>query len=606
MPLHSFLYFKIFLRRNKKWVKRYRIAVLVILSGLLYCQPGFCQAFIFAQLQGTPVNTAGWNLTGSARVGNIKNTDNSEIILCDTHNSETGSAFFNQPINLSKCNKWKAEFDFRIFDGTAADGIAFCFLDVPPTSFVSGEGVGIPATSNGLKVVFDTYNNCSDNHSFAVPKIELRWGTGYGECSSQPTLDNSNGALSFIRSDNYNHATITYDAGNITVSVNNKLYLTGFQQLNLSGYLGFTSGTGGNYDNHSIKNVVIYTNVPSFDAGTDKRICAGQTVEIGSQANTDYTYQWSPAEGLNSSTIANPTVDIPNTTNADITRTYYVQTSLSDSSGCTSTDSVAVTISTLFPPSVSIAASASRICGNSPVTFTATAIAGGDSPLYQWLVNGNEAGINSDTFTINTLSNGDTVSCLLTNKESCAAVNSAVSNAISLPRFSLPTVDAGAFVSIDYGSDFQLNAVTTGTINNVVWSPASGLSNNRILNPVASPVATTLYTVSVQSKDACLASDTVTVKVISKGVVIPTAFTPDNDGKNEVFKPIVLGTAIDYLFVVFNRWGQKLFESKIAGKGWDGAFNGQLQSAGTYIWTLSCTLDTNQQIQKKGTVVLIR
>ena len=576
------------------------------MSSLLSHSAGYSQAFIFAQLQGAPINTVGWNLTGSARAGNIKSNDNSEVILCDIHMGETGSIFYSQPIDLSKCNQWKAEFDFRIFDGTAADGIAFCFLDVPPSGFISGEGIGIPATSNGLKVVFDTYNNCANDHSLAVPKIELRWGTGYGECTGLPTLDNSNGTLSFIRSDNYNHATITYNAGNISVSVNNQLYLTGFQLLNLTGYLGFTSGTGGNFDNHSIKNVIIYTNVPASAAGADKTVCAGQTVDIGSPPNEAYTYQWSPSEGLNSITASNPTVVLPNISDNDITKTYAVTTSLSDGSGCTATDSVQVTVLTLTPPSVSIAASASQVCGNVPVMFTATATAGGPAPQYQWLVNGTAAGTNSDTITLNTLGSGDIVSCLLTNNESCASINNASSNAISLPVFPSPTVDASPFVAINYGSNTPLNAITTGNISSVVWSPVIELNNSRIVNPVASPTATTLYTITVQSSDDCLASDTVTVKIISKDVVVPNAFTPDGNGENDTFKPVVLGAALDYLFVVYNRWGQKLFEIRTAGIGWDGAVSGHLQPAGVYTWYLQCTLDTRVRINKRGTVVLLR
>lgn len=587
-------------KETGKWL----LPFLVVLFSVSF---SYGQTFVFAQLQGAPANTTGWNLGGFARVGNIISSDNSEIILCDAHTTETGSVFYNQPINLAKCNKWKAEFDFRMFDGTAADGIAFCFLDVPPANFVSGQGVGIPSTSNGLKVVFDTYNNCLTNSSTDVPKIELRWGTGYDECSSQPTIDNSNGELSFIRSDAYNHAIITYDAGNISVVVNDKLYLTGFQAFNFAGYLGFTSGTGGSFDNQSIKNVIIYTSVPSFDPGPDQSVCSGQTADIGTTDNPVYAYQWSPADGLSSSTISNPTVTIANATNANIARKYYITTTLSDGSGCTAFDSVAVTVKTLFPPLVSITSSVPRICGtDSAVIFTAVPTAGGASPEYQWFINTKISGSDSSTFTTNTLLNGDVVSCVLTNNESCAASNTTTSNPISLAIFPSPTVDAGSSVAINYGEASQLDAIITGDISSIAWSPAEGLSNSRISNPVAKPTATTLYTITVQTKDFCLASDTLTLKIISKDVVVPGAFTPDNNGDNDNFKPIILGAALDYLFVVYNRWGQRLFITATPGMGWDGSVNGQLQQPGTYTWTLSCTLNTKVHIQKQGTVVLIR
>ncbi len=83
-----------------------------------------------------------------------------------------------------------------------------------------------------------------------------------------PTRTNSDGKLSFIRSPNYNHAKITYDSGNINVYVNDTLYLTGFQTFNFTGYLGFTASTGGYWDNHSIKNVIILYSDAAIFCGT--------------------------------------------------------------------------------------------------------------------------------------------------------------------------------------------------------------------------------------------------------------------------------------------------------------------------------------------------
>jgi hypothetical protein len=228
------------------------------------------QNYIFAQLTGSPVNTSGWNLQGGARVANVSLTDNSEILVCPV-NSPSGAIFYNQPINLSLCKRWKAEFDFRMHDGTGADGLAFCFLDVPPSGFATGAGLGIPATANGLKVCFDTWNNCipfdAGTVHLKMPKIEIRYGAGYDECAIMPTKDNPDNSLSFMVNGTYSHAKITYDDGNINVYVNDVLYLSGFQKFNYSGYLGFTASTGGYSDNHSIKNAVIYTEMPPSEAG---------------------------------------------------------------------------------------------------------------------------------------------------------------------------------------------------------------------------------------------------------------------------------------------------------------------------------------------------
>lgn len=320
---------------------------LLVLFTLHIASPSLAQNYVFAQLDGIPVNTAGWNLQGSATVGNITGNNNSEVILCPARPSTSGAVFYNQPINLTICNKWKAEFDFRMYDGSSADGIAFCFLEVPPTGFVVGAGLGIPSSANGLKICFDTYNNCTSPTNSRVPKVEIRWGTGYNECWSQPTLENTDGSLSFIRSNNYNRALIEYDNGNIRVSVNGNLLLTGFQTFNFTGYLGFTASTGGSNDNHSIKNVIIYTDMPPSEAGGvngELVTCAGQGVSIGTTTTSGYSYNWMPATGLSNSTIANPQVSPDINSDTVQSLVYKVQTSFTANPGCFSTDSIVITV----------------------------------------------------------------------------------------------------------------------------------------------------------------------------------------------------------------------------------------------------------------------
>ena len=333
-----------------------RYQILICLFLICATRPVSAQSFVFAQLTGSPMNTTGWNLAGLAHVQHLVYTDNSELLLCSGFNS-SGAAFFDQPINLSFCNKWIAEFDFRMYDGTGADGIAFCFLDVPPTGFVIGGGLGIPSTANGLKVCFDTWNNCipfDPNYVHEdMPKIEIRYGIGYdkndgqtnlivGECLSEPTRDNSDGKLSYIRSPDYNHAKIVYNHDTIQVYVNDTLYLTGVQAFNFTGYLGFTASTGGYSDNHSIRNVVIYTEMPPSVAGANTGICPYDTLQLGGPANPAYTYTWSPANNLNDTTKASPLLHIKNDSPAVPNLTYYVTTAFKSNPGCFSKDSITV------------------------------------------------------------------------------------------------------------------------------------------------------------------------------------------------------------------------------------------------------------------------
>lgn len=323
------------------------------------------QTFKFAELTGTPIATAGWNLQGAAYVGNTgTNNGNGEIILTETRSS-AGSIFFNRPINLAICNKWIAEFEFRINGGNAADGLAFCYLDVPPVGFGNGGGLGIPRAANGLKICIDTYWNGFDPANpcpNGMPKLQMRWGNGYQECEpTQPTLLNTAGELSFIRNGDYHKARITYDRGNITLSINGKQYLTGFQTFNFTGYFGFTAGTGNNFDIHSIKNVQIFTDMPQSEAGNGATICSGATAQIGlATPNPIYTYNWLPATGLDNPKIVNPKVTLTHNGPKPLVQKYYMYTEFAAIPGCSSVDSIEVVVNPV--PNVSI--STSGICFN--------------------------------------------------------------------------------------------------------------------------------------------------------------------------------------------------------------------------------------------------
>jgi gliding motility-associated-like protein len=89
-------------------------------------------------------------------------------------------------------------------------------------------------------------------------------------------------------------------------------------------------------------------------------------------------------------------------------------------------------------------------------------------------------------------------------------------------------------------------------------------------------------------------------------VFIPTAFTPNTDSKNDIFKPIVLGNVTNYRFTVYNRWGKEIFSSTDVLHGWDGTVNGIQQPQGTFVWVCTFQLP-NQSLQtQRGTVVLLR
>ncbi len=166
--------------------------------------------------------------------------------------------------------------------------------------------------------------------------------------------------------------------------------------------------------------------------------------------------------------------------------------------------------------------------------------------------------------------------------------------------------DAGpADTSIVLGQPLQLNA-TGGT--NYTWTPATFLNNNRISNPLAKPAEDIKYVVRVSNAQGCFDLDTISVTVykIDPDLLVPTGFSPNKDGNNEVFRPIPIGMKSLDAFRVYNRWGQLVFSTTTIGVGWDGKVGGQDQGPGTYVWYASGTNYLDRKIEKKGTVILIR
>src|SRR6185437_11441719 len=133
------------------------------------------------------------------------------------------------------------------------------------------------------------------------------------------------------------------------------------------------------------------------------------------------------------------------------------------------------------------------------------------------------------------------------------------------------------------------------------WSTGSRESHINIENAG-------VYSLTVTDVNGCSGMESITIypKNCIKGFYIPNAFTPNNDGNNDIFKPMIFGNVITYSFVVYNSWGQKVFESNDLLKGWDGTFRGENPQADIFVWTCTYQFEGGNLENKKGTVMLVR
>ncbi|MCX6315723.1 MAG: gliding motility-associated C-terminal domain-containing protein [Bacteroidetes bacterium] len=239
---------------------------------------------------------------------------------------------------------------------------------------------------------------------------------------------------------------------------------------------------------------------------------------------------------------------------------------------------------------------------------TLQAIPGSGSAPYQFTLSPGNQLQSGNSAVYNGLAGGD---YLLTVKDAsgCSANPIPVTVAEGPVR---TKVWVNPFDTIVYAGDkFQLNAIASNPDATVFsWSPSAGLSDPTIAVPVVTAGdagAVVKYRVVASTIPGCKGDGFVTVRVY-KGpdIYVPTAFTPNNDGVNDLFLPVPVGIKQYSYFRVYNRWGNLVFSTTQMDKGWDGTFQGNPMPPGSFIWMIEGWTKDNCPITKKGVVTIIR
>lgn len=179
----------------------------------------------------------------------------------------------------------------------------------------------------------------------------------------------------------------------------------------------------------------------------------------------------------------------------------------------------------------------------------------------------------------------------------------------TMSYFSLIRIESnpGAFIGPDttmfFGNTYQLFAGGGVTYQ---WSPAEGLSATGVPDPVASPTNTTTYTCEITGTDSCKAVRQVTVTILhNNNFFVPTAFSPNGDGRNDYL--FLRGTNLQNIrFTVFDRWGEKMFETEDPLVGWDGKYKGKEVNSGVFTWVATMLYNDSNTVTESGTTTLLR
>ena len=322
------------------------------------------------------------------------------------------------------------------------------------------------------------------------------------------------------------------------------------------------------------------TNNLSLTTNSDTTICPGSSFTASTVSNAA-SYTWSPTTGVSNPAIANPVLSPASTTTYTVTGTTGPCTV---SKTFTVTVGSTVTLAVRADTTICSGASFNANTVSNGITFTWSPTTGVSNPA---IANPVLSPTTTTTYTVTAR-----IGTCVTTRSFTVTVNPAV------------TVNAGPGSTILSGSSVQLQG--SGSAGTILWTPSTALSATNILNPLASPVVTTTYTLRITNQQGCTNTSNVTIIVIPYCISPANAFTPNKDGFNDTWF-ITNGNCLNKAKVqVYNRYGGKVFESLDYKNNWDGTYKGKPVPDGTYYYVIDYELVNNTNIFKKGSVTILR
>ncbi|MBX3253853.1 MAG: DUF11 domain-containing protein [Chitinophagaceae bacterium] len=389
--------------------------------------------------------------------------------------------------------------------------------------------------------------------------------------------------------------------GTATVSINGQTggsftSAAGLAIDGASGTINLAASTPGNYTVHyqysngacsGSTSTIITIADPVLTITYPNPVCAPSTIDItnnditaGNGTGISYAY-FNDAAGT--SVLSNPTA-------VAVSGTYYIKGAYAN--GCSS-DLQPVQVTIHDQPVIDITAPAGKVCKGAAVTLTASSP--GNNVSWQY-------GEGGSAITVQPYSN-TTYTAIATNAEGCSTT---VTSNIEVSDFSI-TLLANRN-SVLAGTNVTLQANANESFEVTAWMPQQlfNAQTGTSQTITISDTAKTLY-VTGRSAGGCVdtASLKINIEANTSDVFIPNAFTPNGDGRNDVFK--VFGSSVQSVEMqIYTQWGNLIFETKDNNAGWNGTHNGKAQPVGMYLYVVRVRLYNNDTIIKKGNVHLLR
>jgi len=337
----------------------------------------------------------------------------------------------------------------------------------------------------------------------------------------------------------------------------------------------------------------VVADIPQFsdEYNTYLVSCKSNTIKFFNKSTGGFNYTWSFGTGA-TSTEFEPTYTYPDT------GVYTVQLIVNKGSTCPDSISRFVKV---YPDYKTEYEYEGLHCPNSPMLFTDLSEAT-FKPVVRWEWDFGDGTTSDQQNPEHVYNTGGTYNVRLISTSIKGCKDTAYKD-IDIERFK---PFAGNDTIIVKGEYINFNA-TGGSI--FEWSPPDYLSSTSTYNPRGfyPDTGMTWYNVYIKSPRGCEGNDSIRVWVVGQAsLFIPTAFTPNGDGRNDLLRPLSVGYKAYKYFRVFNRFGEMVFSTNIIGEGWDGTYKGVKADVGTYYWLLDAEDKDGVKLQRKGDATLIR
>lgn len=540
---------------------------------------GYTNSSPIAQWQWDFGDGASSNTQNTSHTYNATGTFNVKLTVTDINGCKDSiiRAINSNTINVSAGNDVSYCSNIAVSHtlNGSGDGISYIWQ---PAAFLNDNTLANPiATISSTTKFYLTQTGqfgCSAVDSVTITVNSLPILTTFADtafCSNNNLVLNAAGASSYSWMPASAVSNTAIPNPMFTSGINQMLTVTG------SNSAGCTSSKSFNV---TVKSVPIISTIP------DSTICSTQSIvfsTIGAQA-----YSWSPVTNLSDPNIASPIFF------GTAGNTYTVTGTANN--GCSSTD--VVTIRTTVPGVFNIPPN-KTVCVNGTVMLDGN---NGNSVTYQWSPSTSLSNTNSINPTATPTIIGDNIYNVSITEPVC---NSSNTYQVKVLANALPVVTATSTNDLDCA--IRTTGLSAAGAVSYSWSPIASLSNPLIATPIATPTVDTEYKVVGTNLNGCKGEGMVTVQVKGTAVRfdIPNTFTPNGDGKNDCFGIKNWGPSQSLIFMIYDRYGNKVFETNNYLNCWDGRYKGQPANAGAYVYFIK-SQSTCGNIEKKGSVILLR